>query len=118
MINICFCCHIRCDTFNETPEEEIKYFYSSGFLSITDGGSLFTNKRAISYENLDGNLSVYSASFEDIKDIVFARDGDFIEESIITVFKKNGESFFLIVSAEEERDKEFYAQLVQYWKSN
>jgi hypothetical protein len=93
------------------PDEEIQFFYSAGLFSILDDGNLFTDTRVVSYESAGGELYVASASFPEILDLQVAYSKGFLDDTVLTITTMRGEEFFLIVSAEDGRDREFVSAL-------
>jgi hypothetical protein len=98
-------------------DEEVRYFYSTSIVSIKEGGCLFTNKKIITYENFDGGLFVDSADFEEINEIAIGMKGNYLDDTIISILKKNDEYFYLSISTESNKDEEFFSELVKLWKS-
>jgi hypothetical protein len=96
------------------PDEELEYFYSAGLFSILEDGNLFTDRRVISYETRDGELSLAAASYDEIRDIEVQYSTNALEDSLVTVATHDGDAFPLLVSAEDGRDKEFVARLEQH----
>ena len=99
------------------PEENVLYFYSAALLSLRDDGNLFTDQRVISYQEVDGELEVLSARYEEITDIDFDQSGAWGEESTITVTREDGTWFVLLVGTEGSGDQSFYDRLNQTWES-
>jgi hypothetical protein len=93
------------------PDERIQFFYSRGLLSILDGGNLFTDTRVVSYESAGGEISVVSVSYPEILDLQVAYSESFLDDTVLTITTMRGEEFFLIVSAEDGRDREFVSEL-------
>jgi hypothetical protein len=90
--------------------EHMEFFYSAGLFSILEDGNLFTERRVVSYETSDGELSLAAAAYDQIRGIeVDFSDG--LGDSMVTVSTHDGGEFVLLVSAEEGRDREFVAQL-------
>jgi hypothetical protein len=93
------------------PNEQIDFFYSAGLFSILEDGNLLTEKRAVSYETVDGEIYVASSEYLEISKLeVNYSDSDFVDTAI-TISTMSGDDFVLIVSSEDGRDKEFVSDL-------
>lgn len=99
-------------------DEEVQFFYSTGLFSIDSDGNLFTDRRVISYEGLDGELQIASATYSEIESFEFYDSDDWLDDSTITVYKKDGDWFMLLVSPEGGRDAVFFQQLEEMWNRN
>jgi hypothetical protein len=95
------------------PGERVEFFYSNGLFSILEDGNLFTDRRVVSYETADGELSLAAAGYDEIRDIDVEYSEGF-EPSTVTVSTQDGGEFVLLVSAEDGRDHEFVEQLQQH----
>ncbi|NNE92127.1 MAG: hypothetical protein HKN23_10805 [Verrucomicrobiales bacterium] len=100
--------------------EKILYLYSGGMRDYAEDGNLFTPNRVISYETeIDTDeFVIYDATWSEIEEIEFEKSNSLLDDSTITVTKKNGEWFILIVSNEESLDEEFYRELKKLWQKN
>lgn len=98
------------------PEEEVHYFYSAGMFSIREDGNLFADRRVISYQELDGQLDVYEANYNDIASIQFTPSSSTFEDSTITINLTNGDWFILYVSPESNGDDTFYERIHERWQ--
>ena len=98
------------------PDEEVLYFYSAGLLSIREDGNLFTDRRVISYQELDGQLDLYDAAYDDITSINFTPSNNMFEDSTITINLTNGDWFVLFISTESNGDDTFYQKLHELWQ--
>ena len=94
-------------------DEHIEFFYSAGLFSILEDGNLFTERRVVSYETTDGELSLAAAGYDEIREIDVAYS-EGLGDSMVTVSTHDGGEFVLLVSAEEGRDREFVAQLERH----
>lgn len=99
------------------PDEEILYFYSAGLFSIKEDGNLFTDRRVVSYDSTDDGLQVSSAEYDRIVKIELDATDNWIDDSVITIYTTDGEWFVLLVSAESDRDQDFYRKLRHTWES-
>lgn len=100
--------------------ESILYFYSTGFLSIKEDGNLITTERVVSYEihPETGEFNVYSAEYKDIEDIDVTPSESPLDDTIVRIAAKDGDEFYLFVSAEEKRDQLFIDKLMELWKQH
>ncbi len=97
--------------------EEIDYYYSSDLFSFLENGSFFTKERVVFYKkNGDGRITVKSAVYEDIKTIKAEFSDSWGGETVVTIMKKNGDSFFLKAANSEGLDKLFYNSLIARWE--
>ncbi len=80
------------DTGLVQPKEDIRYFYSHGFLSILEDGNVLTDQRVIRYvrDNTKG-LKVYEFMFDEIAQVKLIEQGNAINPSIYEVrsFRKD-----------------------------
>lgn len=100
------------------PGEEVLYFYSAAILSIRGDGNLFTDRRVISYEGHEGELTTYAATYDEIESLDFAPSESWTDDSLITVYKTDGTSFALYVASDAGRDRDFYDKLMKRWKTS
>jgi hypothetical protein len=91
--------------------ERIHFFYSAGFFSILEDGNLLTEGRVVSYETLDGELFVASATYPEIRDLDVTYSESALDDTVVTVSTSSGEEFSLIVSPEDGRDRAFVSHL-------
>jgi len=99
--------------------EEVLYFYSAAILDIRGDGNLFTNERVISYEEIDGELQIYEAAYDEIEAIEFSPSDNWLDDSTIDVTTKDESSWFvLVVSRESNGDQQFYDRLVEEWNKH
>ena len=96
--------------------EEVQYFYSEGFLSIEEGGNLFTDSRVIAYQKDDEGLQIYEAAYPQIAEVEFVPSESWLDDSTITVTTHDGEWFVLFVSSESQGDHLFYKRLKELWQ--
>jgi len=68
------------------PKEDIKFFYSNGFLSILEDGNVLTDQRVIRYvrDNTKG-LKVYEFMFDEIAQVKLIEQGNAINPSIYEI---------------------------------
>ena len=99
-------------------DETVQYFYSVGFISYLEDGNLFTDRRVISYQSLDSDEPYLdAATFDEIAGLDISYSESFLDDSLIEVTLKNGDSFYLYVSAEEKGDRKFFKALEEKWAS-
>lgn len=99
-------------------DETIIYFYSDGMLSIEGEGNFFTNHSVVSYENQSGELYGGIAYYKEIDDIKVVYSDSFLDDTIITIIKKDGTRFMLIVPTGEGLDRVFVSNLLKLWKNS
>ncbi len=92
-------------------DEQIILFYSAGLFSIREDGNLLTDKRVISYEEEDGRIVTYAAPLPEIANIVVAAKGDLLNDSLLLVTRRDGSSFYLLVSTENGGDDRFLKEV-------
>jgi hypothetical protein len=95
--------------------EKVLFFYSAAFLDIRGDGNLFTDQRVISYYDADGTLDISAASFDEIAEIDFAPSDSWLEDSTITITKRDGTWFVLYVSTDSHGDELFHSKLMAEW---
>ena len=59
-------------------DEKLILFYSAGMISVREDGNIITDKRVISYEEVDDELWIGSARFDQIQDLSIIEEGDLI----------------------------------------
>jgi hypothetical protein len=57
------------------PDERISLFYSAGVFSIREDGNLITDKRVISYQEIENEMWMASAKFDQLEDVVIEESG-------------------------------------------
>lgn len=87
--------------------ERIAYFYSDGFLNITDGFYFVSDRRVVIYSTFYTNGPLFSIPFNTIRDVELIRDTSFIIDSEITLIMDDNEITFP-VSSEHDRDQDFF----------
>ena len=67
-------------------DEEIEYFYSYGFSSVLEGGSILTDRAVIIYfEDEDTNIEIYEIEFPDIESIEMIEEGGIFSDSMYMI---------------------------------
>ncbi len=104
------------------PEENIRFFYSTGLFSILEEGNILTDERAISYESHQKNFYVASAHYSEIWNYNVEFSNGILADTSITVFTGDDEEFILYASPEGGGDREFVdflqARLEKYGQNN
>jgi hypothetical protein len=95
--------------------EKVLFFYSGAFLDIRGDGNLFTDQRVISYYDSGGALTIDEASYDEIAEIGLAASDSWLEDSTITIIKRDGTLFVLYVSNESHGDELFHSKLMEEW---
>lgn len=92
------------------PEEQILYLYSAAFTDYMNDGNLLTDQRVISYERVDGEWTVDSATFGEVRVI----DPLYSEKELVDTrlrIEADRGSFLLLLSTEDGLDQEFVREL-------
>lgn len=97
------------------PDEVVLFFYSDGFLGLSEDGNYFTNRRVVSYWEEEDELRVESAGYHAISDLSLKSDDSLFGNSTIRVTRLDGSWFQLLVSNEDDRDDEFFELLELTW---
>lgn len=96
-----------------SENDKVKFFYSGGFTSILEGGSVLTNDRVILYmpdENQE--LQIYEIHFDDIASIELIEVGNSMNDSIYRVNSYKPDAWLqLVLSAESRGDVKFIESL-------
>jgi len=90
-----------------SPDEEVLYFYSAGLFSILEDGNVLTDKRVISYETDESELSTFSATFDEISAIWVEQEGSVFSDTLVALETIDGTVFYLLLSPEGGGDKVF-----------
>ena len=94
------------------PGERIEYFYSASLFSVLDDGNLLTDRRAISYETVEGELSVWSAAFADVRRVSPQYAESWLDDTVVRVETADGGWFLRLLSNDEGLDREFVGALL------
>ncbi|MEM7024007.1 MAG: hypothetical protein AAF637_15665 [Pseudomonadota bacterium] len=92
-------------------DEEILLFYSTGLFSIHEEGNILTDHRVVSYEEVDGELYVYSADMNSIAGYEFVQESDASSDAVVEIFTDDGDSFLIILSGEAGGDVRFIEEM-------
>lgn len=100
-------------------DEEIQYFYSRGFWSITDDGQFISDGYVVSYmrDSKDGELYGGKVAYGDIEDISVAWSASFLDDTVVTITAANGFEFELWISSESGGDRKFVDEMMRRWKN-
>ncbi len=95
------------------PKEDIRYFYSDGFLSILEDGNILTDQRVIRYvRDKTNGLKVYEFMIDEIKQVKLIEQGNAINPSIYEVRSFREDSWVrLSLSTESGGDVAFIEAL-------
>ena len=95
------------------PNEEIKYFYSDGLLSILEARNILTHRRVIRYaQDAASELQIYEMFFDDIANIKLIEQGNYITNSIYEVRGFGKDAWMrLALSPENRGDVKFIEAL-------
>lgn len=93
--------------------DHIEYFYSGGFSSILEGGSILTDDRVVLYFPDDNkNLEVYEISLDDIASVELIEIGNSMNDSIYKINSHEPDAWLKIaLSAENRGDMKFIEAL-------
>jgi len=94
-----------------SPDDRIKYFYSDAFLFIGDDGNGITQNQVFSYWKEDGRTHVETARFSDIDTIDVQKSKNLLENSIVTINRKDGSNFYIFISSAAHKDRLFISEL-------
>ena len=94
-------------------DDQIEYFYSEGFSSILEGGSILTDDRVILYlPGEDQRLEVYEIYFDDVSSIELLEAGSILSDSIYKIDSYKSDSWLAIaLSVENGGDLKFIEAL-------
>ena len=94
------------------PNDKIEYFYSEGFTSLLEGGSILIEDRVIAYVQEEGDLLVYELPINEITSVKLIKQGNSLNDSIYEVRTDDKEVWVhLYLSAEDGGDIEFVEAL-------
>jgi hypothetical protein len=93
------------------PDEIIVLFYSAALLDFRKEGNVLTDRRALSYEELDGELWFSSLDYGQIADVAIEDPGGPLNDALVAVFDATGEGFRLWVSTEAGGLQRFLEEL-------
>jgi hypothetical protein len=93
--------------------DHIEYFYSTGLISILEGGSILTEDRVILYLPEDNKkIEVYEVSVNDISSIELVERGNAMNNSLYKINSRKPDAWLQIeLSAENKGDVKFIEAL-------
>ncbi|MGJ8663981.1 MAG: hypothetical protein ACSHWU_10030 [Marinicella sp.] len=93
-------------------ENSIEYFYSTGLLSVKEGGVIMTDAEIIIYHEEEGELLYDSMKFEEMQWVKQLHHGDDFEDSLYQISgKEQYRGFQFSLSAEDNIDTVFFQKL-------
>lgn len=102
------------------PDEKVEFYYSEGLFKITDGGTILSDQRVISYYHHDKQLEVLSRPVNTLDHIEQHEEGDAFTFAEFVVWERgnddNGLSLF--VPHEEGRHMEMFSALENHIAEN
>lgn len=96
-----------------SENDTIEYFYSTGLLSMLEGGSVLTQDRVILYmPDKNKQVQVYELYFDDISTVQLLETGNLANDSVYLINTPNPEAWLQIaLSAEKRGDVKFIEAL-------
>ena len=96
------------------PGESIEFFYSEGLLSITEAGSVLTDRRVIAYEqDEEGRIQTYYIPNDSIQSVTMVQQGDATQYSVYEVTAPGEGNWLYLVLPHENGDGERFADAVR-----
>ncbi|MDH3439875.1 MAG: hypothetical protein OEM63_03920 [Gammaproteobacteria bacterium] len=78
-------------------DEEIEYFYSYGFSSVLEGGSILSDRAVIIYfEDEDTNIAIYEIEFPDIESIEMIEEGGLFSDSMYMIQGADADDWIVV----------------------
>lgn len=98
------------------PSDEIIYFYSNDMFSNLNDGNGFTNNDVFSYWIEDNVFNFETADLKEIDNIEVAwSKNKLLDDTVVTILRKDKTSFLLFVSPVDKKDKLFVNRLKNIW---
>jgi len=96
-----------------SKDDNIEYFYSTGFTSILEGGSVLTDNRVILYiPDENQKLDVYEIYFYDVASVEMIEEGNSMNDSVYKISRHEPDAWIQIaLSAENRGDVKFIEAL-------
>ena len=96
-------------------DDKLDFFYSTGFTSILEGGTVLTQDRVILYVPDENNIiQIYELYFDKITSIKLLESGNLLNDSLYLISTDNSEAWLRIsLSAEKRGDIKFIEALRQ-----
>ena len=96
------------------PGESIEFFYSEGLLSVTEAGSVLTDRRVIAYaQDEEGRTQVYYLPNDSILSVTLVQQGDAMQYSVYEVTAPGEDNWLYLVLPHENGDGERFADAVR-----
>ena len=77
--------------------EEIEYFYSYGFSSVLEGGSILSDRAVIIYfEDEDTNIEIYELEFPEIESIEMIEEGGIFSDSMYMIQGAEADDWIIV----------------------
>ncbi|MDJ0760840.1 MAG: hypothetical protein QNJ19_15715 [Woeseiaceae bacterium] len=96
------------------PDESIEFFYSEGLLSVTEAGSVLTDRRVIAYEqDEEGRIQTYYILNDSIQSVTLVQQGDATQYSVYQVTAPGEDNWLYLVLPHENGDGERFANAVR-----
>ncbi len=94
-------------------DERIEYFYSYGFSSILEGGSILTDRAVIIYfPDEDAHIEIYELEFSEIESIEMIEEGGLFADSMFMVQGAEPDSWIIVdLSVENDGHLKFIQAL-------
>lgn len=101
------------------PGEAIEYFYSEAFLSMRAQGCVVTARRVTAYSKglVFGELSIQSATYDEILDIDVTYSDSALENTEVFIRTDEDDGFSFYLSTEAEGDRRCVNRLMHLWKA-
>jgi len=96
-----------------SENDTVEYFYSTGFSSILDGGTVLTQDRVILYmPDENKQIQVYELYFNNISSVKLVETGNFVNDSVYLINSPDPDAWLQIaLSAEKRGDVKFIEAL-------
>ena len=94
------------------PNETLLYFYSTA-MHMKYEGNYLTDQRVVSYwtDEQTDEVAGEFATYADIDEVRVERPTGFLEDSTVTIVRHDGSGFYVVLSTENNRDREFLKEL-------
>lgn len=96
------------------PDESIEFFYSEGLFSITEAGSVLTDRRVIAYQkDEEGQVQTWYILNDSIQSVTLVQQGDATQFSVYQVTAPGEDNWLYLVLPHENGDGERFADAVR-----
>ena len=101
-------------------QETVKYYYSTGFLDITDSGTIMTDRRIIGYWTEEDIVQVYAYPLETLDRLVMNVEGGEWEDAEYAVAQRGDDenSLLLYLSVEDDAHLDMITALEKQIEKN